>query len=246
MKKILFLMTAVLVIAGCSKSEDGKLTLSANQVSLYSGDTKQVTVNDNATWSSKSEFVAEVSEDGIIKGNHVGKTIITATSDNGEALCEVVVNAKYSTYTEPVLEFGVDKATVKAKEKRTILEDKTSTLGYRGENSAVKSVAYLFENGKLTSSAIALSYSYTEEIAKFLSERYQVIGKDSDGAYYFINNDSDKYNMGVRLSVESGFIMVVYIGNLIYKSISLFRWEFFSAPRSFEMRYFFMKLDIRY
>ena len=61
MKKILFLMTAVLVIAGCSKSEDGKLTLSANQVSLYSGDTKQVTVNDNATWSSKSEFVAEVS-----------------------------------------------------------------------------------------------------------------------------------------------------------------------------------------
>lgn len=67
MKKILFLMTAVLVIAGCSKSEDGKLTLSANQVSLYSGDTKQVTVNDNATWSSKSEFVAEVSEDGIIK-----------------------------------------------------------------------------------------------------------------------------------------------------------------------------------
>ncbi|MCS2840783.1 hypothetical protein NXW02_16980 [Bacteroides thetaiotaomicron] len=51
-------MTAVLVIAGCSKSEDGKLTLSTNQVSLYSGDTKQVTVNDNATWSSKSEFVA--------------------------------------------------------------------------------------------------------------------------------------------------------------------------------------------
>ena len=103
MKKILFLMTAVLVIAGCSKSEDGKLTLSANQLSLYSGDTKQVAVNDNATWSSKSEFVAEVSEDGIIKGNHVGKTIITATSDNGEALCELVVNAKYSTYTEPEL-----------------------------------------------------------------------------------------------------------------------------------------------
>ncbi len=87
--------------------------------------------------------------------------------------------------------------------KRNVLfwRIKTSTLGYRGENSAVKSVAYLFENGKLTSSAIALSYSYTEEIAKFLSERYQVIGKDSDGAYYFINNDSDKYNMGVRLSV---------------------------------------------
>ncbi|MFR8768498.1 MAG: Ig-like domain-containing protein, partial [Eubacterium sp.] len=177
-----------------SKSEDGKLTLSANQVSLYSGDTKQVTVNDNATWSSKSEFVAEVSEDGIIKGNHVGKTIITATSDNGEALCEVVVNAKYSTYTEPVLEFGVDKATVKAKEKRTILEDKTSTLGYRGENSAVKSVAYLFENGKLTSSAIALSYSYTEN-NKFLS-RYQVIGRIVM-VHITINNDSDKYNMGL-------------------------------------------------
>ena len=169
MKKILFLMTAVLVIAGCSKSEDGKLTLSANQVSLYSGDTKQVTVNDNATWSSKSEFVAEVSEDGIIKGNHVGKTIITATSDNGEALCEVVVNAKYSTYTEPVLEFGVDKATVKAKEKRTIWEDNGNVISYKGENSAVKKVAYLFEDGKLTSSALSLSYSYTEEMVHITS-----------------------------------------------------------------------------
>ena len=196
MKKILFLMTAVLVIAGCSKSEDGKLTLSTNQVSLYSGDTKQVTVNDNATWSSKSEFVAEVSEDGIIKGNHVGKTIITATSDNGEALCEVVVNAKYSTYTEPVLEFGVDKATV---------------ISYKGENSAVKKVAYLFEDGKLTSSALSLSYSYTEEIAKFLSERYQVVGKTDDDTFLFINNDLDKYSMGIGLSVESGFIMVMYI-----------------------------------
>ena len=211
MKKILFLMTAVLVIAGCSKSEDGKLTLSTNQVSLYSGDTKQVTVNDNATWSSKSEFVAEVSEDGIIKGNHVGKTIITATSDNGEALCEVVVNAKYSTYTEPVLEFGVDKATVKAKEKRTIWEDNGNVISYKGENSAVKKVAYLFEDGKLTSSALSLSYSYTEEIAKFLSERYQVVGKTDDDTFLFINNDLDKYSMGLGLSVESGFIMVMYI-----------------------------------
>ena len=97
----------------------------------------------------KSEFVAEVSEDGIIKGNHVGKTIITATSDNGEALCEVVVNAKYSTYTEPVLEFGVDKATVKAKEKRTIWEDNGNVISYKGENSAVKKVAYLFEGWEI-------------------------------------------------------------------------------------------------
>ena len=84
MKKILFLMTAVLVIAGCSKSEDGKLTLNANQVSLYSGDTKQVTVNDNATWSSKSEFVAEVSEDGIIKGNQLchSKTVKSCWKNN--------------------------------------------------------------------------------------------------------------------------------------------------------------------
>ena len=66
------------------------------------------------------------------------KQLSPATSDNGEALCEVVVNAKYSTYTEPVLEFGVDKATVKAKEKRTILRIKQVHWGYRGENKCCK------------------------------------------------------------------------------------------------------------
>lgn len=69
----------------------------------------------------------------------------------------------------------------------------------------------MFEDGKLTSSALSLSYSYTEEIAKFLSERYQVVGKTDDDTFLFINNDLDKYSMGIGLSVESGFIMVMYI-----------------------------------
>ncbi len=91
------------------------------------------------------------------------------------------------------------------------MEDKDKYIGYKGENSAVKKVAYLFEDGKLTSSALSLSYSYTEEIAKFLSERYQVVGKTDDDTFLFINNDLDKYSMGIGLSVESGFIMVMYI-----------------------------------
>lgn len=210
MKKILFLVTAALFIAGCSGDEEGKLKLSDNQVSLYSGDTKQISVSEKAVWNSRSEFVAEISQDGIIKGKHVGKTIISATSENGEALCEVEVKAKFHTFMEPILEFGASKSTIKSKESRQLIKDDATGLGYSGENSAVKGVAYLFTDGKLKSAALAISYSYTGEVASFLNERYQVVSKEND-MYLFINNDVNKYNMAVSLSVENGYLMIIYM-----------------------------------
>lgn len=210
MKKILFLLTAALLIAGCSKDEEGKLQLSDKQVSLYSGETKQITVSENAVWGSRSEFVAKVSENGLITGNHVGKTIISATSENGEALCEVEVRAKYNTFMEPVLDFGASKSTIKSKESRQITKDSSDGLGYSGENSAVRGVAYLFSNDKLKSAALAINYPYAEQTANYLIERYQVVG-ENNGLYVFINNDMDKYNMGVTLSVENRYLLIIYV-----------------------------------
>ena len=70
-------------------------------------------------------------------------------------------------------------------------------------------VAYLFENGRLRSAGAAVSFAYTSELTSFLIERYQVVGEEND-IYMFINNDVDKFDMIVSLSVESDYLLVAY------------------------------------
>lgn len=48
MKKILFLSLAALTIVGCSKDDEAKLSLSTNNISLYSENTEQITANEQS------------------------------------------------------------------------------------------------------------------------------------------------------------------------------------------------------
>lgn len=212
MKKILFLSLATLLMAGCSKDDGAKLSLSTNSVSLYSEDTEKVTASEKVTWSSDDEFVATIDNDGTITGEHVGKTIITATSNNGEDKCAVEVKAKYNTYTEPIFEFGASKSTIKSKESRILDTEKETSLLFKPEKSAIQGVGYLFKDGKMTSIGVNVKLSSAQEATKFLIERYLVIGAGVEGfAGIMINNLPNKASMGITMSVESGYVLVMYI-----------------------------------
>lgn len=202
-------MMTVLAITGCSK--DDKLTLSTNTLSLYSKDTEQITASEQSTWSSEDEFVASVSENGIVKGGHVGKTIIKATSENGEAKCAVEVKPKYNTYTEPILEFGASKATIKAKESRTLESEIATRLTYKPDKSTIKSVAYAFENGAMIGAGVMLNTASAMEAADFLIERYLVISAGSGNIIgLMLNNLPSKANMSISMGVDAGNVTVIY------------------------------------
>lgn len=212
-KKFIIPFALLLIVLGSCSSDDDKVSLNKTSLSLNAKETSQLEATEKAEWSSESEFVAKVDKNGLVTGNHVGKTFIVAKAGSGEAKCQVEVTPKYNTYVEPVLEFGSTKAAVKSKEKRELIEETDTYLLYDDLTSkAVNRVAYWFKDGKLLMTALSVYGSYVEESANFLMERYQYIGNE-DGGYFFINNDVDKCTMGVRQSVESGFIKIEYYPN---------------------------------
>lgn len=202
---------ATLFFTSCSSGDDENFSISENKLTLHFEEKEQLTATSTAEWSSENDFVAKVNSNGLVEGNHVGKTNIIATSNNGRARCEVEVVPVYSTYKEPFLEFGASKSAVKSFETRTFFKEQSSSIAYYGENSSVELVLYSFDtNEKLKGVAVALSFTCASEVAKFLLERYQPIGED-DGIFAFINNNEDEYTMGITLSVESAYIAVMYL-----------------------------------
>lgn len=212
MKKILVLSLATLLIVGCSKDDDSKLSLSTNSISLYSEDTEQVTASEKVTWSSDDKFVATIDNNGTVTGEHVGKTTIKATGDNGESKCTVEVKAKYNTYADPIFEFGASKSTIKSKEGRTLDVEKEGSLLFKPDKSSIRGVGYLFENGKMTGIGVNVKLSSAQEATKFLIERYLVVGAGNGYIVgIMINNLPDKANMSIAMSVESGYVLVMYM-----------------------------------
>lgn len=209
-----------LIFAGCS-DDDKKETLfslSDESVSLHVDEEYLLSSTKEAKWTCDNPFVVSANNSNYqtetrIKAKHVGKATIAVVTREGEkGECQVEVLPMYTTYREPVLEFGASKATIKAKENRVLLQEKTNSLGYRGEDNAVQAVFYLLENNKMTSVAVAASFSKTKEVTNFLLERYQPIGEE-DGMFLFINNEIDKADMGVALTVQEDYLMIMYISS---------------------------------
>ncbi len=212
MKKILFLTIAALAIIGCSKDEDSKITLSTDNVVLYTEGTEQISANEEPTWKSDNKFVATVSNTGVIKGEHVGKATIIAIGKKGDASCRVEVKAKYNTYTEPVLIFGANKSTIKAKEKRTLDTEKEGSLLFKPDKSTIKGVTYIFENNKMTAAGVFVNTFSALETTDFLIERYLVVGAGSGDIVGLMLNDlPNKATMSIAMSIESGYVLVIYM-----------------------------------
>lgn len=223
MKKILFLlaMLPMLVFTACSDDDENSLSLDKSEISLYYEDEIKLTASDNVTWSSEDEFVAKVSSNGVVEGGHVGKTFIVASNGAETVKCAVEVKPKYNTFVEPVLDFGASKADIKAKEKRELITDNATSLGYKDSKDGV-AVIYTFKNRKMNAAGFGLQYKYTNDIMDFLLERYAPATMDAnEGMFYFVNGVSGRWTMGVVLTVQSGMIQVMYLLLVDYQYYTL-------------------------
>ena len=212
MKKILFLlaMLPMLVFTACSDDDENSLSLDKSEISLYYEDEIKLIASDNVTWSSEDEFVAKVSSNGIVEGGHVGKTFIVASNGAETVKCAVEVKPKYNTFVEPVLDFGANKADIKAKEKRELVTDNATSLGYKDSKDGV-AIIYTFKNGKMNACGFGLQYKYTDDIMDFLLERFAPATMNIDkDRFIFVNGMSGKWDMMVALTVQSGMIQVMY------------------------------------
>ena len=195
-------MLSVCMFSSCNSNDDASISLSEKEVTLKVDATQQLkATGDVSKWSSENDFIASVSEKGMVTANHVGETRIMAEGSNSSAFCYVSVKPQYTYYIEPLCKEGTTKEDIKKFEKRKLHTESSDGLFYDGENSTVSTVAYKFDtNGKLNFVMLMLPHHYSTTLASqlinFLLERYNPVA-DFNGIYSFI--DANKLNLANKI-----------------------------------------------
>jgi len=213
MKKLILFAFSTLLLASCSKKDaEPQVSIDAKTLELKYDKTHQFVLTKGSeavtastfTWKSSDEKVGTIDANGNFKGRKIGETKITGTSTTSGAVESSIKITPYTTFiTEPVIQFGVDAATIKGKEKRKLSTKSTdNVLLYDGENSNITYVAYFLENGKVAAAFIIFASTATTlltESVTFFKERYPNIDA-SDSEVYLLN---DEQTYGIILSVDA-------------------------------------------
>lgn len=201
---------SLIVIVGCSSDNNEILSISQKNLILRSGETTFLTASEDVVWRSTNEFVVKVDESGKVKANHIGKAFIVASNNNGTAKCEVEVVSIYPQFEEPIIEFGLSKDEVKAKEKRKIFTEEEDRLGYNGKDDNEDFVVYFFNKNKLVASGLRIPLSCSEYLGKCLNERYVLIKSDNRTAQFTNSYNVNNATLLVTTSISENGFDVVY------------------------------------
>lgn len=168
----------------CSSDDDTDDRITTTSVTLFANRTKTIEGNVREMVSD-NKFVATV-ENNVIKGNHVGEAIVTV---NGKYKISVSVVPLYNIIDDPITEWGISKANVKAKHTQgTLYKENEDALLYQNCGDA-SFVLYSFEDGKLKGVVVQAPLSKLSSFTDYLMERFTFYpGQFSD--YTFLGIDS--------------------------------------------------------
>lgn len=212
MKKLFTILCLCLAFTSCSKDEE--LTLNTTSAVLYAQEEHQIltTNGTNVSFESENPYIATVnSTTGKVTAMTIGKTIIRVNSDQGSANVSVEVRPKYSTYTEPCTDFGITKTQIISMYGTPDTETDDGIMYVHNKTKHFADM-YLFDN-TLSSSTAIIPQDYAVEAAKFLLERYWIVGEEDDINIFANGYSSETITMSVALSKMSGYslYMVMYI-----------------------------------
>lgn len=216
MKKRFFLCTFVamlfITLVGCSKDENDDISItSSKNIELTSNGTSQINCSDSkATYSSEDEYVATVSNSGLITAKRIGETYIDV---NGQKSIKVTVNPLIKSFIEPQLLFGATKDEVYSKVGNNYATSNDSGIGYKTDGN-VKAYVYLMENGKVVAVSMTVSSLYVKTITSFLLERYvpATISDKNYTAIYINALNLEKATMTIAEQIYStSLINVIYM-----------------------------------
>lgn len=194
MKKFTFLFI-LFCMAACIKEDEPITVITETKIELKYDEQHQFVLkygtlaidNSRIRWKSRDEKVGTVDVSGTFKARKIGKTVITAYTDNAMYQADVEVVTYDRSIQDPVLDFYATKDAIKAKEKRNLIKETTESLDYLYNlNSLLSSLIYYFKDGKMVQCVIPNRVGiFTKEITTFLKERYPVMVKNGDKEIYY-------------------------------------------------------------
>lgn len=206
MKKILFLMTAALMIIGCSSDDDNNNSDEGEQIDFHF-DKKEITATygedlliglmgiapSKCNIYSSDEFILDVSNNNDkikIVPHYAGNALVIAEYKNVKDTCSVKVKPTLSYAEEPILTLGTSRAEVR--KQMSQYQHSGTVGGYTGEDyyfNTNSKVRYQFDtNDKLVAIKQELtksSYSISR-VKEGLSQRYKP--KSNSGTVYWYSH----------------------------------------------------------
>lgn len=163
------------------------------------------------TSSSSDEFVGRVTGNGVFVASHIGETDLTIVHQGDLIKIPATVTPRQQLFQEPNIEFGQDKSYIKHQESRVLQFELPDALIYRGENSNLYRLTYLFENGRYIGSMVEIpvSSAMIERVVEFYRERYNYKGQVDE--YFIHTNKNEQVMMG--LTVDGGYLKGIYAPN---------------------------------
>lgn len=217
MKRLFIIICAVclIVTVSCKKDDKEIKITNGTDISLFSEETHQIECESQGTvtYTGSDEFIASVSQKGLVTANHVGRNVINLNDGKYTADVNITVNPKYNTYPEPAIDFGDSENKVREELGEPYMYQ-DGYMVYMGYSAKAPMLMVEIENGKVESYSVVVDDDYSIQVTKYLVERYQPIYYNDAMVMYMNAMEIDKATKIVGESLEnSDFIIVIYIPN---------------------------------
>lgn len=216
MKHFLSILTFVccLLLSSCSKEyTSSRINMNENiprSISIKVG--AKYEINATGNWTTTNDFVASVSNEGIVEAKHIGQCVIS----NGEIKCNVRVSASTTLYTEPVLQWGMSKSKLISIEGDDYKVSGNS-IGYMTNSSTAPLKIYAFQNDRLYVSGVVVKISSSERLSNHLLDRYQPIDVDGSSNLFI-----DAYSLEKATTIVYMELYTVEYWAVMYMNIDYF------------------------
>lgn len=211
-RSLLFSIILLFIFNSCGKDNDF-ISLEKNGVTLYSGDeyTIKVSSDTKVIYKSNDEYIATVSETGVITAIKIGETFISLNNGADKKCFTVEVKPRYVLYEE--FEFGTTKGIIVSKQGTPDI-DNGNNISYYNYSKEISEIAYFFNDDKLISISVYAKSSFKDILEPFLLERYKYIGVDNDSKQSVYINSLDKELASMKITlgeITPDTILVEYL-----------------------------------
>ncbi|PXV68997.1 Ig-like protein group 2 [Dysgonomonas alginatilytica] len=213
-KSILLFLAFPLFLVSCGSDDDNNsITLKESEKSLNNTQTYQIeaTSDTKLSYLSENEYIAKVSESGLVTAGKVGEANILVSDASSSKKVKITVTPKSTLYPEPNIEFGISKSDLIKKLGKPDT-DTSDGIAYSNYSTNAPIALYIFDtNNKLKSSAVMVKTSFGVELEKFLTERYVLANESTDMAVFINALAIKKATMLIGVQVyESTYYMTLY------------------------------------